>query len=267
MFLIYFLQTLVLMRKFSSFLGRQAITGISRSEIGQLGNITYRMFFHNKYGRPISPWHDIPLPPLNEKNLFLPFVCEIPRGRTEKMEVCLSEHFNPLAQDTKNGKPRSLPIEPAFSYGMLPQTYENPRKKCEISGFPGDGDPVDVVDIAPSPANLGAIIPAKLLGSFCFIDGGEADWKLIVSSDDSVSLNKSIIEIMFSFFENYKGPESGNFIYGDRKVFSVSETIDVLSFTHMNYQELLNTYRIRRNGGESDGDQPRNIWVPGSGRF
>ena len=239
----------------------------SRSQIGSIGEANYRLFFHGKDGRPMSPWHDIPLPPLNSKNLLLPFVCEIPRGKTEKMEVRLSEPFNPIAQDTKQGKLRKLAIEPKFSYGMLPQTYESKTNKCAISGLTGDGDPLDVVDIASTsfPA-VGSVVPAKLLGSFCFVDGGEADWKLIVSSDESVSLNQAVIDVMFSFFESYKGPDSGNYIYGNGKVFGVSETIDVLMFAHLNYQEVLNSYRIRGIGGESDGNVPRNLWVPNSTR-
>lgn len=231
-----------------------------------MGDVNYRMFFKDSSGALISPWHDIPLPSMDKKNSWFPFLCEIPKGRTEKMEVCLSEKFNPIAQDTKDKKPRYLSIVPKFNYGMFPRTFETPKKACPISGLLGDGDPIDVVDIATKALTLGSLVPVKILGSFCFVDGGEADWKVVVSSNENDELNKHVLEVMFGFFEQYKGPESGNFIFDDRKVFGVGETIELIKLANMNYNELKQSYRMTRTGGESDEDEPHDIWVPGSER-
>lgn len=246
---------------------RKLYTEITRSSVGRLGDSSFRLFFHGPEGRAISPWHDIALPTMDRKDMWYPFVCEIPKGRTEKMEVSLSEKFNPISQDVKNGKPRFLPIVPLFNYGMLPQTFEAPKKKCDITGLYGDGDPIDVVDISNSALELGYITPAKILGAFCYVDGGEADWKLIVATKESDQLNKELLGVMFGFFENYKGPDSGNYIYGNNKVFSVSESVDILRAANQNYQELLHSYRTTRTGGESDEDEPHHIWVPGNERI
>jgi len=256
------------MRRFSS-LAREFFNPIaSRSEVGKLGTANYRMFFHNKEGRTLSPWHDVPFPSLDKQKVILPLICEIPKGMTAKMEVCLTERFNPIAQDvTKDKKPRFLPIIPKFNYGMVPQTYETPKKKCEISGLLGDGDPIDVVDISPNQLNLGDIVPVRLLGSFCFVDSGEADWKLIVTSDESTEINKAILDLMFGFFENYKGEESGNYIFGDRKVFTPEETIEILKYVHLSYKDLINSARLTQNGAESDEDEPKGIWMPRTERL
>jgi inorganic pyrophosphatase len=231
--------------------------------------LNYRQFFReSQQGRLVSPWHDIPvnLSDINGRELILPFVCEIPRLRTEKMEVLLTEEYNPIAQDVKDGKPRYLSIQPKFNYGMFPQTFENPSKDCTVSGFPGDGDPIDVVDITTggSQLDIGHIVPVRVLGSFCYIDGGESDWKVIVSRCESDQINKHVLDEIFGFFENYK-MHSGNYIFENRKVFNPSETLDILKCTKASYDELLQSYRSTTCRGESDTIEPLNIWIPGAG--
>lgn len=34
-----------------------------------------------------------------------------------------------------------------FLYGSIPQTWESPNFDHEFTGYPGDNDPVDVIDI------------------------------------------------------------------------------------------------------------------------
>jgi inorganic pyrophosphatase len=250
------------MRRFAT---RVDFSSITRSSVGRIGDSDFRLFF-SRDGRPMSPWHDLPIASLSRKDEWFPFVCEIPIGHTEKMEVKLSEKFNPIAQDIKNGKPRYLPIKPRFNYGMMPQTFEPPKKKCLVTGLFGDGDPIDMVDISQTTLRLGSIIPVKVLGSFCFVDGGEADWKIIVASNETDQLNNEILRVMYSFFENYKGPGSGNYIFGNNRLFSVTETMDILRHAHENYQDLLNSHRTTRSGGESDEEEPVHVWVPGNGR-
>ena len=74
----------------------------------------------------ISPWHNIELfakPEQGEEGLFVNYVCEIPRGTVEKMEVATKEPYNPLKQDVKNGALRNYPFQSLCNYGMLPQTW------------------------------------------------------------------------------------------------------------------------------------------------
>ena len=44
----------------------------------------------------------------------------------------------------------------------------------------GDNDPVDIVELGNVKYNIGDIFRAKVLGSFCLIDQGEIDWKLML---------------------------------------------------------------------------------------
>jgi len=182
------------------------------------------------------------------------------------MEVLLTEEFNPIAQDVRDGKPRYLPIKPKFNYGMFPQTFENPLKDCIVSGVPGDGDPIDVVDISTGgheALDIGSIVPVKVLGSFCYIDGGQADWKIIVTrSDRDDEINKHVLDEIFGFFENYK-KDSGNYIFENRKVFGLGDTLDILKCANASYQELLRSHRTTTCRGESDEKEPLYIWIPG----
>jgi inorganic pyrophosphatase len=249
------------------------LTRIGRSQIDAVGSPNYRVFFHDKMAgdKLISLWHDIPLDIANllkspSNNLVVPFVCEIPRGRTEKMEVSLKEKLNPIAQDLgKNGELRKLSIVPKFNYGMIPRTYETPDKKCEISGAHGDGDPIDVVDISVQGDTLevGSVVPVRVLGSFCFIDGGEADWKIIVSRNQDEELNQTILEELFGFFETYKACGK-SYIYGDRRLFTAEETKEVLQAAYENYNELRQADRTTKGRGEADEVEPVDIWVPGT---
>lgn len=34
-----------------------------------------------------------------------------------------------------------------FLYGSIPQTWESPNFDHEFTGYPGDNDPVDIIDI------------------------------------------------------------------------------------------------------------------------
>jgi inorganic pyrophosphatase len=211
----------------------------------------------------MSPWHDIDLPPPRRAEYSLPFVCEIPKGRTEKLEVRIDEAHNPIAQDVKAGVLRHLPITPLFNYGMIPQTFERPDHICPISGYPGDGDPADVVEISGEPLEAGSVVNAKLLGSFCFIDGGQADWKFIVSTDISRELDNHTKEILLGFFETYKGQESGNFVYDNRRIFGIQDSIKVILSLHANYNHLkeLNTSRGRNVNQKNQKPQ---FWFPGT---
>lgn len=83
-------------------------------------------------------------------------------------------------QDVKKGKPRYFQFGGIpFNYGMIPQTWEDPRINDKDTGCKGDGDPVDVVEISPTPFRVGSTHEIKLLGALALLDEGEMDWKIV----------------------------------------------------------------------------------------
>jgi inorganic pyrophosphatase len=128
----------------------------------------------------ISPWHDVPL---HNPDGSYNFVCEIPKWTRRKMEIATGEGFNPIKQDTKNGKLREYKWgDMMFNYGAMPQTWEDPAHITEPLGTIGDNDPIDVVEIGIKQWPMGAIVQVKVLGVLALIDEGETDWKVICIS-------------------------------------------------------------------------------------
>jgi len=66
-----------------------------------------------------------------------------------------------------------------FNYGFFPQTWEDPSYINEQTGYPGDNDPIDVLDIGAKQLRTGEIVAVKILGVLALIDDGETDWKVI----------------------------------------------------------------------------------------
>ena len=151
------------------------------SATGAYGSTTYTLAFLDAAGKPISPWHDIPLlasgaghrrltpvpgapyvvgetvgsatvAPLASHasgpgagSPLYSFIVEIPAGTTAKMEVQKERWYNPIMQDTSKGAPRYYTYGvPFFNYGLLPQTWEDPSLKNGPGGEGGDNDPLDV---------------------------------------------------------------------------------------------------------------------------
>ena len=103
--------------------------------------------------RTMSFWHGLPLYPVEgEGSQLVTFVCEIPHGASAKLEVSKELPLNPIVQDVrKDGSLRHYPWRSLTNYGMLPQTYEDPSRPFPSTGLPGDGDPLDAVDLWPVP--------------------------------------------------------------------------------------------------------------------
>eukprot|EP00003_Mantamonas_plastica_P004590 TRINITY_DN13638_c0_g1_i1.p1 TRINITY_DN13638_c0_g1~~TRINITY_DN13638_c0_g1_i1.p1 ORF type:complete len:154 (-),score=59.12 TRINITY_DN13638_c0_g1_i1:41-502(-) len=97
-----------------------------------------------------SPWHDLPLLNANGKRPVFNFVCEIPKGTVEKFEMSRKEKWNPLKQDLdKQGELRIFNYgDTICNYGALPQTWECTSTNDTLTGYPGDDDPVDVLEIS-----------------------------------------------------------------------------------------------------------------------
>lgn len=117
-------------------------------------------------------------------------VVEIPRWTNAKMEINLKEPLNPIKQDIKKGKLRFVancfPHHGyIWNYGAIPQTWENPELKDEHTGYKGDNDPIDIMEIGSRIARRGEILKVKVVGCVALIDEGETDWKIIsINKDD-----------------------------------------------------------------------------------
>ncbi|BBN19362.1 inorganic pyrophosphatase [Marchantia polymorpha subsp. ruderalis] len=151
-------------------------------EDGKPESLEYRVYFADKEGNTISPWHDIPL---KAGDGLYNFIVEIPKETSAKMEVATDEPNTPIKQDTKKGKLRFYPYNINWNYGLLPQTWEDPtHANTEIEGCLGDNDPVDVVEIGERQAKIGEVMKVKPLAVLAMIDEGELDWKVVAISVD-----------------------------------------------------------------------------------
>lgn len=162
--------------------------------------------------RRISPWHDIPLLAgidFNGDPLFH-FVCEIPRGSARKFEINKARKHNPIVQDVqctgntamageppRQGScsprnytfPSASPASPA-NYGALTQTWEDPEALDSHTGFGGDNDPIDVLQLSSRPCVVGEVIVVRVVGALAMVDGGETDWKLLAVDPTDATTGK-----------------------------------------------------------------------------
>ncbi|KAL2346371.1 hypothetical protein Fmac_000371 [Flemingia macrophylla] len=187
------------------------------NEEGQPETLDYRVFFLDKSGKKVSPWHDIPLRLGDD---VFSFIVEIPKESSAKMEVATDEPFTPIKQDTKKGKLRYYPYNIHWNYGLLPQTWEDPSSaNPEVEGALGDNDPVDVVEIGESRRKIGEVLKIKPLAALAMIDEGELDWKIVAISldDPKASLVNDVNDVEKHFpgtltairnwFRDYKIPD------------------------------------------------------------
>ncbi|KAJ1733508.1 Inorganic pyrophosphatase [Coemansia biformis] len=150
--------------------------------VGEPNTLDYRVFIE-KDGKPVSPFHDIPLF-ADEANGIYNMVVEIPRWTNAKMEISKEDTLNPIKQDTKKGKLRY--VRNAFphhgyiwNYGALPKTWEDPSQTNSDTKCSGDNDPIDVCEIGEAVGYTGQVKQVKVLGVMALIDEGETDWKVL----------------------------------------------------------------------------------------
>ncbi|CAI4048849.1 inorganic diphosphatase PPA2 SKDI_13G3960 [Saccharomyces kudriavzevii IFO 1802] len=150
--------------------------------------IGFKKYVILQNGEVGSFFHDIPLD-LNEREKTVNMIVEVPRWTTGKFEISKELRFNPIIQDTKNGKLRFVNnIFPyhgyIHNYGAIPQTWEDPTMEHELGSddvaLKGDNDPLDCCEIGSDVLKMGSIKKVKVLGSLALIDDGELDWKIIV---------------------------------------------------------------------------------------
>ncbi|HKI49126.1 MAG TPA: inorganic diphosphatase [Desulfobacteria bacterium] len=170
--------------------GFKGISGLRRVLAGSFGSLAFRAQIVNRSGKPVSLWHDIPLVVSDdEKGFVVNAYFEVSRGTQAKVELNKWEPHNPMWQDRKKVKnqnfkrPRYYAWSPApGNYGALPRTWENVLEDDPLTGFPGDTDPIDVVDVGSAPCPLGLVYPVKVIGALGMIDGTDlqTDWKIYV---------------------------------------------------------------------------------------
>ena len=166
-------------------------------------------------------------------------VVEIPAGTNAKWEV--DKTTGHLAWEFKQGKPRIVAyLGYPGNYGMIPGTILSKEQG-------GDGDPLDVVVIAPAVAR-GRVVKARPIGVLKLLDGGEQDDKIIavlsdsplggVSGLDELQREfKGITDILEIWFSNYKGPgkmESKGFA-------GAAEARDIINDAVADYEQKFST--------------------------
>jgi len=153
------------------------------AEYGTKYTLDYEVFIKDKDGNIVSPFHDIPCYPTEDKSI-VNMVVEVERWSNAKMEINKEKKLNPIVQDQKKNKPRF--VHNCFphhgyiwNYGAIPQTWEDPDKEDSHTQCKGDDDPLDIVEIGSKIHKLGSVIQVKVLGVMAMIDEGETDWKVI----------------------------------------------------------------------------------------
>jgi inorganic pyrophosphatase len=211
--------------------------------------LDYRLFLYKDkdFIKKASFWHDIPWK--NEDGTFN-MVVEVPSGDIRKMEMSKHETHNPIRQDIKINKLtgqtylRYYKHTPFFNYGFIPQTWEN-NKKLVFGKYYGDDDPVDIIDISGKRFKTGQTIKVKILGGFCLIDEGEADWKVVAHHCDTndgdsprhISQAQSIID-WFRVYKTYDG-KAVNTTHGN--LHNAEEIMKVINETHEDYIKLISS--------------------------
>ncbi|CCE61512.1 hypothetical protein TPHA_0A04390 [Tetrapisispora phaffii CBS 4417] len=225
-------------------------------QIGAKNTLDYRVFIEQD-GKPVSPFHDIPLY-ADEENQILNMVVEIPRWTNAKLEITKEEALNPIIQDTKKGKLRF--VRNCFphhgyihNYGAFPQTWEDPNEAHPETKAVGDNDPVDVLEIGETIAYTGQVKQVKVLGVMALLDEGETDWKVIaIDINDPLAPKLNDIEDVEKYFPGllratnewfriYKIPDGkpeNQFAFsGEAK--NRKYAMDIIKETHESWKKLI----------------------------
>ena len=234
-------------------------TQYTAAPAGESETLEWRMFI-KEGDKTVSPWHDIPASPADG---LLNFFCEIPKETSAKMEVTLDEEGNPIKQDVKKGALRFYPYNINWNYGMVPQTWEDPKhENPELENMCGDNDPLDVVEIGSATCEMGGTYAVKPLGIYAMIDDGEVDWKLIAirTDDPKADAVNDVADVEREFpgelekirvwFRDYKTPDGkpeNKFGYDD-KCMDKAFAMGVVSELQEMYGALISGKRANDEG-------------------
>jgi len=227
---------------------------MSTSDITVPSGKTMSALLYKLKGQPISPWHDIPFTLGNDEHgvPLLSFVCEIPLGTREKMEIHKTATQNPVIQDVhKDGSLREYMYSPSIvNYGAIAQTWEDPNKPDDDTGFGGDNDPIDVLQLNGSPCKRGAVQRVRVLGALALVDDDETDWKLLVIDVDApdapawrdvTDIPKERVDECREWFRMYKTAEGkGENKFGlDERAVDAKHALSVAQGTHQHWKGLI----------------------------
>lgn len=239
-----------LMNKLS---GSFDIKHLTTATTGEPHSLDYRVQFHyndNGQLKQISPWHDIPL---FSPDGYVHMITEIPKFSRAKFEIATGEPFNPIKQDVKNGKLREYKYgDMCFNYGAFPQTWEDPQHTTPDTGYVGDNDPIDAMEIGSKMLRTGSVSKVKVLGCLAMIDDGETDWKVICINvedplapqlndiDDVDRVLPGYIPVMREWLRSYKtvdGKPLNQFALVE-KAMNRDYTMQVIDETHQFWKKL-----------------------------
>jgi len=227
-------------------------------------NEEYKLYFEDRQGRILSPWHDVPLFTQSDKtNQTYNMIVEIPRFSQAKFEIHREHMMNPIVQDKEDNQLRYIPnVFPwhghVCNYGAFPQTWENPFHEDEWTGLKGDKDPIDVCEVGSKPVATGTVLPVKVLGILGMLDSGETDWKVIVMNSNEAAkksidnLNDlraehpGVIESVRQFFTVYKVPagKPENVFAYNGEVKDAALAVEVISYTNELWKEMVTNCSI-----------------------
>ncbi|OJJ45386.1 hypothetical protein ASPZODRAFT_17604 [Penicilliopsis zonata CBS 506.65] len=167
-------------------------------ETGRPNSLEHRIYL-SRGSSLLSPWHEVPL--YTEQRGIVNMIVTVPRWTHQSMTIAKDEFLTPLRPDTHKGELRYVPnIFPhrgyPWTYGALPQTFEDPNVEDQISRLPGDNEPLDVIDLAGDGdvGHTGQVREVKVLGAIGVIGFSETDWK-IVAIDTRSELAERMQEI------------------------------------------------------------------------
>jgi len=203
----------------------------------------------------ISMWHDVDLYVkswLDEPTALLRYVNEMPMGTLRKYEVQPGAPYNAIEEDVKGSKKLAAFGKPVpFNYGCFPQTYRDPDKADELYSAPGDDDPLDVIDLADAPTEVGTIVRCRVLGAVCLIDEGQADWKVLVvnvdsntalaharSIEDVERISPGRIQACWSWMDELKSRGKAKL---HRHIHDVDCALKLIQEDHCSWKELVNS--------------------------
>lgn len=162
-------------------------------KVGVPNSIPYRVYLE-KDGKPVSPFHDIPLYANPEKTIFN-MVVEVPRWTNAIFEISKEEPLNPIHQKSKREKLRY--VRNCFphhgyihNYGSFPQTWEDPNATHPEIKSKGDNNLLDVCEIGEAVGYTGQVKQVKVLGVMALLNEGTTDWKIIAIDVNDPLANK-----------------------------------------------------------------------------
>lgn len=188
-----------------------------------------------------SYWHDVDLynKPSNKYNMIV----EIPYQERIIREMNKFELNTPIIRKNNKTNPsqqvnlRDFSLDPIINYGFFPKTFSS-NSKVYFNNMKGDNDPLDVIDIGCSSKSPGDLTEVNILGSFCLVDEGETDLKVIVSGkSSSISEDDTQkIEYTMKWFKNFKtfyGKPANSIL--ENRLFSKEDTENMVNDFHLDY--------------------------------